>query len=31
MRNPERIDRILNLIKEIWVKQPDTRFFTVNR
>lgn len=26
MRNPERIDRILNLIKEIWVKQPDTRF-----
>jgi hypothetical protein len=26
MRNPERIDRILNLIKEIWIQQPDTRF-----
>jgi uncharacterized protein YihD (DUF1040 family) len=26
MRNPERIDRILNLIREIWNQQPDTRF-----
>jgi uncharacterized protein YihD (DUF1040 family) len=26
MRNPERIDRILNLIKEIWIQQSDTRF-----
>ena len=26
MRNPERIDRILHLIKEIWIQQPDTRF-----
>lgn len=26
MRNSERIDRVLNLIKEIWIQQPDTRF-----
>jgi len=26
MRNPERIDRILSLIREIWIQQPDTRF-----
>lgn len=26
MRNPERINRILNLIQEIWSLQPDTRF-----
>ena len=26
MREPERIDRILGLIKEIWMKYPDTRF-----
>jgi uncharacterized protein YihD (DUF1040 family) len=26
MRNPERIDHILNLIREIWIQQPDTRF-----
>jgi hypothetical protein len=26
MRDPNRIDRILSLIKQIWSKQPDTRF-----
>lgn len=26
MREPERIDRILGLIKEIWIKYPDLRF-----
>lgn len=26
MRNPDRIDRILSLIREIWIQQPDTRF-----
>lgn len=26
MREIERIDRILNTIREIWIKQPDTRF-----
>jgi hypothetical protein len=26
MREPERIERILNLIKQIWIKQPDSRF-----
>ena len=26
MRNHERIDHILNLIREIWIQQPDTRF-----
>jgi len=26
MRNTERIDHILNLIREIWIQQPDTRF-----
>jgi hypothetical protein len=26
MRNPERIERILNLLKQIWIKQPDSRF-----
>jgi hypothetical protein len=25
MRNPERIGTILNLIKEIWERQPDSR------
>lgn len=25
MRNPERINRILNLIKRIWKKNPDLR------
>ena len=27
MRNPERIDRILNLIGKVWKKSPDLRFF----
>ena len=27
MRNPERIDRILNLIGKAWKKSPDLRFF----
>jgi hypothetical protein len=26
MREPERIERILELIKQIWIKQPDSRF-----
>lgn len=26
MRNPERIERILDLIKQIWIIQPDSRF-----
>ena len=26
MRDPERIDRILSLIKEIWLKDEDSRF-----
>lgn len=26
MRDPERIKRILDLVYEIWRKQPDTRF-----
>ena len=26
MRDPERIDQILNLIKEIWLQNPDLRF-----
>ncbi|WP_419238512.1 hypothetical protein ACN08P_18000 [Photobacterium leiognathi subsp. mandapamensis] len=26
MRNPERITESLDLIKEIWLKQPDLRF-----
>jgi hypothetical protein len=26
MRDPERIERILDLIKQIWIKQPDSRF-----
>jgi hypothetical protein len=26
MRNPERIERILDLLKQIWIKQPDSRF-----
>lgn len=26
MGNPERIDEILSLIKEIWMQHPDTRF-----
>jgi hypothetical protein len=26
MREPERIDRILDLIKQIWIKQPDSRY-----
>lgn len=26
MRNPERINQVLNLINQIWQKQPDTRF-----
>jgi hypothetical protein len=26
MREPERIERILNLIKQIWELQPDSRF-----
>ena len=26
MRDPARIERILDKIKEIWVRQPDTRF-----
>jgi 2-oxoglutarate dehydrogenase complex dehydrogenase (E1) component-like enzyme len=26
MRDPNRIDRILKLIKQLWDKQPDTRF-----
>ena len=26
MREPERIDRILSLIKQIWQLQPDSRF-----
>ena len=26
MRNPKRISRILNLIKEIWENYPDQRF-----
>ena len=25
MRDPKRIDRVLNLIKEIWEKNPDLR------
>ncbi len=27
MRNPERIDRLLKLIKKIWEKNPDLRLF----
>ena len=27
MRNPERINRILNLIDDIWIKNPDLRLF----
>lgn len=27
MREPERIDRIMTLIHQIWEKYPDTRFF----
>jgi hypothetical protein len=26
MREPERIERILDLIKQIWIIQPDSRF-----
>ncbi|WP_459195766.1 hypothetical protein [Wukongibacter baidiensis] len=26
MRNPERIDSILELVKQIWKREPDTRF-----
>jgi hypothetical protein len=26
MREPERIDRILDLMKQIWMLQPDSRF-----
>jgi nuclear transport factor 2 (NTF2) superfamily protein len=26
MRDPARIERILNLIKQIWTMQPDSRF-----
>jgi hypothetical protein len=26
MREPERIERVLELIKQIWTKQPDSRF-----
>ena len=26
MRDPERIQEILDLIKEIWVREPDLRF-----
>ncbi|WP_318441785.1 hypothetical protein [Photobacterium leiognathi] len=26
MRNPERITELLDLVKEIWLKQPDLRF-----
>lgn len=26
MRNPERIEELLELIKEIWCKNPDLRF-----
>jgi hypothetical protein len=26
MREPERIERILELFKQIWIKQPDSRF-----
>lgn len=26
MRDPERIQRIINLIKEIWLEIPDWRF-----
>jgi hypothetical protein len=26
MREPERIERILDLLKQIWIKQPDSRF-----
>ena len=26
MRNPERINQVLDLINQIWQKQPDTRF-----
>lgn len=26
MRNPERIDRVLYLIKQLWAKYPDLRF-----
>lgn len=26
MRDPARIERIMNLIETIWVKYPDTRF-----
>lgn len=27
MRDPTRIDRILNKIREVWIQQPDTRLF----
>jgi len=27
MRNPKRINRLLRLIKKIWVKYPDLRLF----
>ncbi len=27
MRNPERIDKILNLIKKVWKQNPDLRLF----
>jgi len=27
MRDPKRIDEILQVLKNIWIKNPDTRFF----